>query len=169
MKIVSHLEHDADGLPHSTLCVVDGDQLVEQVEDNTAGRAHLFSKYDHEAMENGRWCGSNECCSSTGIHDGMTFGSGRLDNNGYWTKPCRVCAAAFDAKREERIKKLVDENGPPPEEDPRLYDWAEMDAWPYVDQDVVELGRIATEAVLEDDKQWIEFDAFFGIGEDGNV
>jgi hypothetical protein len=28
----------------------------------------------------------------------MTFGSGGLDNNGYWEFPCPECARAFEAK-----------------------------------------------------------------------
>ena len=53
-------------------------------------------------------CGSGSCAVSTGIHDtsymrdtdppGLTFGSGELNANGYWSKPCPTCARAWEAK-----------------------------------------------------------------------
>jgi len=38
----------------------------------------------------------HKCGVSTGIHDGLTFGSGKLDNNGFWSKPCCECARAYE-------------------------------------------------------------------------
>ena len=32
------------------------------------------------------------CKCSTGIHEGLTFGRGKLDDYGYWSKPCWDCA-----------------------------------------------------------------------------
>lgn len=32
------------------------------------------------------------CPASTGIHDGLTFGRGTLDDHGFWEKPCSNCA-----------------------------------------------------------------------------
>jgi hypothetical protein len=32
------------------------------------------------------------CYCSTGIHEGLTFGSGELDFYGYWEHPCSKCA-----------------------------------------------------------------------------
>jgi hypothetical protein len=32
------------------------------------------------------------CSCSTGIHDGLTFGSGQLDDYGFWENPCWECA-----------------------------------------------------------------------------
>lgn len=43
-------------------------------------------------------CGNSHCSVSTGIHDGLTFGYGKLDHNGYWQHPCRPCAKAFDER-----------------------------------------------------------------------
>lgn len=40
----------------------------------------------------GKACGNPKCCVSTGIHDGLTFGSGDLDPNGFWEYPCAPCA-----------------------------------------------------------------------------
>jgi len=42
-------------------------------------------------------CGNEDCSVSSGIHGsenypGFTFGSGRLDDYGYWEKPCGTCA-----------------------------------------------------------------------------
>jgi hypothetical protein len=42
-------------------------------------------------------CGNPRCSCSTGIHEGLTFGSGKLDHNGYWAVPCAPCARANDA------------------------------------------------------------------------
>jgi hypothetical protein len=41
------------------------------------------------------------CKASTGIHDGLTMGSGELDNNGYWEKPCYKCARAWEEQYPE--------------------------------------------------------------------
>ena len=38
------------------------------------------------------------CSASTGIHEGLTFGSGKLDDWGYWEKPCTVCARWHEQK-----------------------------------------------------------------------
>jgi hypothetical protein len=32
------------------------------------------------------------CSCSTGIHDGLTFGSGKLDKHGFFQFPCWDCA-----------------------------------------------------------------------------
>lgn len=40
----------------------------------------------------GKACGNPECSVSTGIHDGLTFGSGDLNPNGFWEFPCDLCA-----------------------------------------------------------------------------
>lgn len=52
-------------------------------------------------------CGNPKCRVSTGIHEGLTFGRGKLDSFGYFSEPCRVCAEAWDADREEVKKKIV--------------------------------------------------------------
>jgi hypothetical protein len=54
-------------------------------------------------------CGNPECSCSTGIHEGLTFGSGELDDWGYWSKPCQVCARANDAKQKETRAKIAKE------------------------------------------------------------
>ena len=41
-------------------------------------------------------CGNKECNVSTGICESLTFGSGELDDYGYWEKPCEKCARAFE-------------------------------------------------------------------------
>ena len=43
-------------------------------------------------------CGNTACCSSGGIHGGITFGRGKIDTYGYWEIPCRPCAEAWDKK-----------------------------------------------------------------------
>lgn len=42
-------------------------------------------------------CGNPRCRVSTGIHDALTFGSGKLDDFGFWQHGCRECASAFEA------------------------------------------------------------------------
>jgi hypothetical protein len=37
-----------------------------------------------------------KCGVSTGIHDGLTFGHGELDDNGYWEFPCYECAREWE-------------------------------------------------------------------------
>lgn len=49
-------------------------------------------------------CGNPHCGISTGFHEGLTFGSGDLDFNGFWEKPCDLCARAWE--------KAHPENGP---------------------------------------------------------
>lgn len=46
-------------------------------------------------------CGKPRCSVSRGIHEGMTFGSGDLDEWGYWDEPCAPCARAWEAKHPE--------------------------------------------------------------------
>lgn len=59
-------------------------------------------------------CGDPRCGASTGIHEGLTFGRGRLDRHGFWEIPCRPCAAAWDAAHPN------DPNGP---------------AWPFAEKE----------------------------------
>lgn len=42
------------------------------------------------------WPLGHKCSVSTGIHDGLTFGTGKLSNNGFWSKPCYECARAYE-------------------------------------------------------------------------
>lgn len=65
-----------------------------------------------------RPCGSPDCHVSTGIHEGLTFGSGELDQYGYWEKPCAVCARQAE------------------EDDPQQYP-----CWPYEEKDKVDKAR----------------------------
>lgn len=34
----------------------------------------------------------HSCHVSTGIHEALTFGTGMLDDNGFWEHPCPECA-----------------------------------------------------------------------------
>ena len=45
-----------------------------------------------------------KCKVSTGIHNGLTFGQGRLDSYGYWQFPCWECA--------RRHERFYPEDGP---------------------------------------------------------
>lgn len=44
-----------------------------------------------------RPCGNPRCSTSTAVTDQLTFGDGELSHCGYWERPCRVCAAHFEA------------------------------------------------------------------------
>jgi hypothetical protein len=90
-------------------------------------------------------CGNPLCRVSTGIHGGLTFGSGRLDARGYWSDPCRTCAAAQDASIRERsaeIGRSLASGGMAPR-DVRRYikkqDWLWLPAWPPAEAEAVEV------------------------------
>jgi len=42
-----------------------------------------------------------KCCVSTGVCGSLTFGQGKLDTYGYWSKPCKKCADEFKKKYPE--------------------------------------------------------------------
>lgn len=53
-------------------------------------------------------CGNSDCKISSGIHScpeqsdpGLTFGSGKLNDLGYWDKPCTPCARAYEKEHPE--------------------------------------------------------------------
>lgn len=53
-------------------------------------------------------CGHMDCDVSSGIDGSITFGSGLLDDYGYWEHPCSFCARAF----EENHPDMVEMYGP---------------------------------------------------------
>lgn len=97
-------------------------------------------------------CGNNWCRCSTGIHEGLTFGSGELDQYGFWEKPCRICAEQHDTemaagRRDELINEQVAHYrglGHNAQEALQLvqrhHEWIYLLAWPYA-QEVVEATR----------------------------
>lgn len=46
-------------------------------------------------------CNNPECSVSTGIHEGLTFGHGGLDHNGFWSEPCKLCARDHERRHPE--------------------------------------------------------------------
>jgi hypothetical protein len=46
-------------------------------------------------------CGNEDCSVSTGIHDGLTFGRGDLDDYGFWQIPCSPCARRHEREHPE--------------------------------------------------------------------
>ena len=46
-------------------------------------------------------CGNYNCSTSSSVLDFLTFGSGELDDNGFWENPCPVCARNFEKKHPE--------------------------------------------------------------------
>lgn len=46
-------------------------------------------------------CGNPECATSTGICGATTHGRGDLCHNGYWSRPCYICARHYEDKPDE--------------------------------------------------------------------
>lgn len=102
-------------------------------------------------------CKNPKCSTSTGIHEGLTFGSGRLNRHGYWEFPCRTCAAKYDRERPQRIRRMLSEIrlgdfdwrgfdeynfiAPQMLNYLKRHEWAFMLAWPYANQDVAQLTK----------------------------
>ena len=104
-------------------------------------------------------CGNPRCSTSTGVHEGLTFGSGRLSPHGYWEFPCRPCAAHFDAHIEETRESLRQSmlaRGELPL-NIALYivdsDWLNLKAWPLAHQDLAELTKDTQEELARYDEQ----------------
>ena len=108
-------------------------------------------------------CGRPNCSSSTGIHGGMTFGTGELDQNGYWEFPCRACAIHFDENVEKYKQDIIDEqrkSGVPEKEIKNFIqdmDYLQLAAHPYSDIDLVEYTKEFQRRSKEDEKQYNEF------------
>lgn len=91
------------------------------------------------------FCGNSDCRCSTGVHEGLSFGSGRLDKNGFWEYPCRICSRHFqEVERVEIIEQLRREGYS--EEAIGEMEWLQVEAWPFEGQDC------ADEAVLSGGK-----------------
>ncbi len=80
-------------------------------------------------------CGNPKCSCSTGIHEGLTFGSGKLDSLGFWEFPCRICAADWDANVPDVIQKIINDSKFSSLDDAQKYireaEWIQLAAWPY--------------------------------------
>lgn len=83
-------------------------------------------------------CGDPHCCSSTGEFRGeITFGHGRLNDMGYWSKPCRPCAEKWDSEHADAVAAVGDSmlaQGYTLEqviEYVQSADWLNTPAWPY--------------------------------------
>jgi hypothetical protein len=53
-------------------------------------------------MRNDCPCGNPNCSVSSSFNDELTFGSGELDDYGFWEKPCKPCARAFEKAHPDR-------------------------------------------------------------------
>jgi hypothetical protein len=83
-------------------------------------------------------CGNPECSCSTGIHDGLTFGSGELDDLGYWDKPCDICAREGDKRNKYDVRaniSIMIRNGKTKEEAIKevreRWNWLFIECWPF--------------------------------------
>jgi hypothetical protein len=108
-------------------------------------------------------CGHDDCGCSTGIHEGLTFGRGRLDRNGYWEFPCRVCAAEWDKNiretREQLRDKMIADGNLPLNVIQYILDaeWLWLKAWPLDRTDIVAHTLEAQQRFKredEDDAEW---------------
>lgn len=52
-------------------------------------------------------CNNPKCSTSTGIHEGLTFGWGKLDEYGYWEFPCQVCADHWNNVRQKEVLEEI--------------------------------------------------------------
>ena len=52
----------------------------------------------------------HSCSVSTGVHECLTFGTGNLDENGFWAIPCPECARAARAAV-PRLRPLLAAHG----------------------------------------------------------
>lgn len=41
-------------------------------------------------------CGNPNCSATSNIAEDLSFGSGEMDNNGFWERPCAICARAYE-------------------------------------------------------------------------
>lgn len=103
-----------------------------------------------------RPCGNPHCSTSTGIHEGLTFGWGELDDYGYWEHPCAICARDFDEKRPELQKTHSQEK-------PENVEWLYISGWPFPDQDISELEKQWKENHLDREDFSEEFEELFGL------
>lgn len=81
-------------------------------------------------------CGNKKCSTSTGIHEGLTFGSGKLGKYGYWQYQCRRCAKEWDEKGKlEAIDRILsplnDVQKEAMKEELKTEYWIDLPAWPY--------------------------------------
>lgn len=76
-------------------------------------------------------CGNRKCSVSTGIHEGLTFGSGRLDHCGFWEFPCALCAREYEKKHPEVGT-----------------------CWPFVGQDIEAMSKEATKQLDEEEAEF---------------
>ena len=79
----------------------------------------------------------HECYVSTGIHGGLTFGSGELSDYGYWSKPCLICARKNDSEQKDdraKIGRSMNQEGCSNRQ-VRKYiaqaEWLWLESWPY--------------------------------------
>lgn len=92
-------------------------------------------------------CSNTQCGASSAITEQMTFGTGYLDPNGYWEFPCRACAAAWDARREQRkdeLRQQMIDRGELPLKVALYMNnavWLNEPAWPEADMDVEQITR----------------------------
>lgn len=86
--------------------------------------------------------GHEKCSTNTGIHDCLTFGRGKLDGNGFWSKPCVECARAYEQQ--------FPEDGP---------------CWPHTNQQLEQMGFLT-----ENQRIFLDVvDQYQGIADNGNI
>lgn len=76
----------------------------------------MFDEEDTAVAETFNQPAGHNCKVSSGIHDCLTFGTGRLSDNGFWENPCYECARAHEEQfpdcgpcwphTDEQLKKM---------------------------------------------------------------
>ena len=82
-------EHFADDMCPGSIHIPNESLTLTERQELLIGLAKL-------ALKSPKACGKLECSVSTGIHEGPTFGSGKLDEHGFWEHPCDTCAREWE-------------------------------------------------------------------------
>ena len=54
-------------------------------------------------------CGNKDCCASSNIAGHASFGSGELDDYGFWEKSCFICARSYETATRKTAWPYTDE------------------------------------------------------------
>jgi hypothetical protein len=72
----------------------------------TRNQNYYFTKREETMAKKDFGCGRNECTASSGICGSTTFGTGKLDNHGYWEFPCKKCEDVWEKEKKIKAKEV---------------------------------------------------------------
>jgi len=89
--VMAWLEEHPDRLPETVVFVSANPVGVQRM------RAVLEAiRYSQTKLPDAFGCGNPRCCASSTIAEEPSFGSGKLDDYGFWEKPCDTCAREWE-------------------------------------------------------------------------